>query len=126
MRSDLLRVFRTADGRSFGRAFAILYLLAAVVAAFGSGASAAMASPGALCIASADDKAPLPAPASGTHIEDCCLTGHGPTAAATPSTPVELPGRIALAATTPVATTFDLPGYLRITAASPRGPPLDA
>ena len=127
MRSNLLSVFRNGDGRSLGKAFAILYLVAAVIAAFGSGASAAMAMPGGvLCITGDSGKAPVPAPASGTHTQDCCLSGHAPTPAATPSTPAQLPARIAIAATTPVPTACDLPAYRHITAARPRGPPLDA
>jgi hypothetical protein len=126
MGGTLLRAFRSRDGRSLGRALAILYLVGAVIAAFGNGASAAMATGGGVfCVTAPDGKTPAP-PVSGSHTEDCCLTGHAPTPAATPGVPAELPSRTIIAAIAPIETASDLPARRHTGAASPRGPPLDA
>ncbi len=127
MGGTLFRALRGGDGRSFGRALAILYLVAAVIAAFGNGASAAMTMSGpVLCIAGADGKVPAQTPGSGTHTAECCLTGHAPTPVATPAAPAELRAPLAVATGTPAETSFLLSGRRLTGAGSPRGPPLDA
>ena len=74
MRTTLFQAFRTRDGRSLGRAMAVLLVLNALVLGFNGGVMAADAGLGiSLCAASAEDGGTPVAPPG--HDRDCCLAG---------------------------------------------------
>jgi hypothetical protein len=74
---------RGSHGRSIARALAGILLLAAFLTGFNAGAIASAAPGFPICSAGSVDHGTQPG-SSHTHIPDCCLAGHMPTAMAPP------------------------------------------
>jgi len=121
MRTSLLAIFRTRDGRSLARAMALLVALHALVFGLDAGTMAGAARARTV-LCTSDGAGSIPAAPAEHRDRDCCLTGcTAPTVAALPPAiaipaPEGMPTAIAAAA---VSAGPSRP----LTDAAPRGPP---
>lgn len=122
-RRPLLAQMRGIHGRSIARALGGILLLVAFLAGVNAGAMASVAPGFPICSTGLADHGTQPGN-TGSHIQDCCLTGHMPTAMAPP------PVTLAAITETPRGAAVAAPAssHIRLRqidgGTSQRGPPL--